>query len=133
MFVQVELLLLYARWAGERLVLEKAFPRYQRRRRLISVSAVPQVLEHDAHAVAFVLYFVLCMVSLEVLVDSCLSVQVVTTAAFGHIGWAQSGHGLRARSLEVLQEPSLVGLLRLFGQPAPGPVTSLLVGGVKGV
>ena len=37
----VELLILYELWAGERLSLEKAHPRYLRPRRPISVSAVP--------------------------------------------------------------------------------------------
>ena len=37
----VELLILYELWAGERLVLEKAHPRYLRPGRPISVSAVP--------------------------------------------------------------------------------------------
>ena len=37
----VELLILYELWAGERRVLEKATPRYQRLGRQISVSAVP--------------------------------------------------------------------------------------------
>ena len=36
----VEMLILYALWAGERLVLEKALPRYRRLGRPISVSAV---------------------------------------------------------------------------------------------
>ena len=37
----VELLILYELWAGERLSLEKAHPRYLRRGRPISLSAVP--------------------------------------------------------------------------------------------
>ena len=37
----VELLILHALWAGERLSLEKALPRYLRPGRSISVSAVP--------------------------------------------------------------------------------------------
>ena len=37
----VELLILYELWAGERLSLEKAVPRYLQPRRPISVSAVP--------------------------------------------------------------------------------------------
>ena len=37
----VELLILYVLWAGERLELEKAVPRYRRPGRSISVSAVP--------------------------------------------------------------------------------------------
>ena len=36
-----EMLILYELWAGERLVLEKAVPRYRRPGRPISVSAVP--------------------------------------------------------------------------------------------
>ena len=37
----MELLILYQFWAGERLSLEKAHPRYLRPGRSISVSAVP--------------------------------------------------------------------------------------------
>ena len=37
----VEVLILYELWAGERLDLEKAVPRYRRAGRSISVSAVP--------------------------------------------------------------------------------------------
>ena len=37
----MEVLILLELWAGERLVLEKAVPRYRRAGRSISVSAVP--------------------------------------------------------------------------------------------
>ena len=40
-YVVFELLVLYELWAGERLSLEKAHPRYLRPERPISVSAVP--------------------------------------------------------------------------------------------
>ena len=42
----VELLILYELWAGERLILEKAQPRYLRLGRPISVSAVPPWSRH---------------------------------------------------------------------------------------
>ena len=42
----VELLALYELWAGERLSLEKAHPRYLRPGRPISVSAVPSWSRH---------------------------------------------------------------------------------------
>ena len=53
----VELLILYELWAGERLSLEKAHPRYLRPVRPISVSAVPfvQALIFGARVVLFVL------------------------------------------------------------------------------
>ena len=50
----VELLILYELWAGERLSLEKAHPRYLRPGRPISVSAVPfgPGIDCGAHAVS---------------------------------------------------------------------------------
>ena len=42
----VELLILYERWAGERLVLEMSVPKIPRLNRPTSVSAVPVAPEH---------------------------------------------------------------------------------------
>ena len=40
-FSHIELLLMYEHWAGEQLVVEKAFTRYRREGRQVYVSAVP--------------------------------------------------------------------------------------------
>ena len=84
-FSFVEILILYELWAGERLELERPFPRYLRPGRPISVSAVPfvQALICGVRAVSlgpFSGHTVLCLV---VLVGVCLETWVLFTAGFG--------------------------------------------------
>ena len=70
----LDLLIMYELWAGERLSLEKATPRYLRPGRPISVSAVPFGLGR----------FVTCSIG----ANHC---------RLRHIGWEKCGHGLTSR------------------------------------
>ena len=75
----VEMLILYELWAGERLVLEKAVPRYWRPGRPISVSAVPFGPGTDIwRFCSFIraLFSVALRLCLVVLVGLCLAILV---------------------------------------------------------
>ena len=117
----VELLLLYELWAGERLVLEKALPRYRRPGRPISVSAVPCGPGIDIwRSCRFIGTptrslralpggigrFVPCMIG----ANHC---------RFRHVGWEKKcGHGLTARPRETAGLAFLDELLVLFKIPS---------------
>ena len=87
----VELLILYELWAGERLSLETAHPRYLRPGRPISVSAVPFGPRR----------FVPCSIG----ANHC---------RLRYIGWERCGHGLDSRPCESSSEVFLDELLGLF-------------------
>ena len=102
----VELLILYELWAGERLQLEKAVPRYRRPGRSISVSAVPfgpgtdiwrscrflGALFRGLRDLPFGLRrFVPC----DIGANHC---------RLRHIGWERCGHGLTSRPRESASE-----------------------------
>ena len=112
----VELLILCELWAGERLCLEKAHPRYLRPGRPISVSAVPfgpgidiwrscccigammrsLCLLHGGHG-----WFLPCSIGAK-------------HCGLRHTGWEKCGHGLTLRPRESASEPFLDELLQLF-------------------
>ena len=107
----VELLILYELWAGERLDLEKAVPRYRRVGRSISVSAVPfgpgteiwrsrRYIGALFRALVAVPGGVRRFVSCEVGANHC---------RLRHIGWERCGHGLTSRP----RDPGLAGFVWL--------------------
>ena len=113
----VELLILYELWAGERLELEKAVPRYRRPGRSISVSGVPfgpgtdiwrscrflGALFRDLRDLPFGLRrFVPC----DIGANHC---------RLRHIGWERCGHGLTSGPRESSSVDFLDKLLVLFG------------------
>ena len=125
----VELLILYELWAGERLELEKAVPKYRRPGRSISVSAVPfgpgidiwrscrflGALFRGLRDLPFGLRrFVPC----EMGANHC---------RLRHIGWERCGHGLTPRPRESASEDFLNRLLVWFGYPS-GSAAALLSG-----
>ena len=125
----VELLIFYELWAGERLQLEKAVPRYRRPGRSISVSAVPfgpgtdiwrscrflGALFRGLRDLPFGLRrFVPC----DIGANHC---------RLRHIGWERCGHGLTSRPRESSSEDFLNRLLVLFGYP-DGSAAALLAG-----
>ena len=114
----VELLILYELWAGERLVLEKAHPRYLRPGRPISVSAVPFGPGIDTwrscRFIGGLGRFVPCSIG----ANHC---------RLRHLGWERCSHGLTSRPQESASGPFLDQLLLLFHYP-PRSSGALLAG-----
>ena len=103
----VELLILYELWAGERLSLEKAYPRYLRSGRQISVSAVPFGVGIDIWRSC---RFIGAMMRSLCLLPGGLGRFVPCSIGANHcrlrhIGWEKCGHGLTSRPRESASEP----------------------------
>ena len=112
----VELLILYELWAGERLFVEKAHPRYLRPGRPISVSAVPFGAGIDIwRSCRFIgsLMRSLCLLpgGLRRFVPCSIG---ANHCRLHHIGWEKCGHGLTSRPRESASELFLNELLSLF-------------------
>ena len=125
----VELLILYELWAGERLSLEKAHPRYLRPGRPISVSAVPFGSGTDIwRSCRFngALMRSLCLLpgGLGRFVPCSIG---ANHCRLRHIGWDTCGHGLTSRPRESSSELFLDELLSLFRYPS-GSGRALLAG-----
>ena len=116
----VELLILYELWAGERLSLEKAHPRYLRPGRPISVSAVPFGPGIDIWRSCRFIGAI--MRSLSLLPGGHGRFVPCSSGAnhcrLRHIGWERCSHGLTSRPRERASEPFLDELLGLFRYPA---------------
>ena len=115
----VELLVLYELWAGERLSLEKAHPRYLPPGRPISVSAVPFGPRIDIwRSCRFIgaMMRSLCLLSggLGRFVPCSIG---ANHCRLRHIGWEKCGHGLTSRPRESASEFFLDELLSLFPYP----------------
>ena len=115
----VELLILYELGAGERLVLEKAHPRYLRPGRPISVSAVPFGPGIDIWRSCR--FFGALMRSLCMLPGG-LGRFVPCSIGANHcrlrqVGWERCSHGLTSRRRESASVPFLDQLLPLFQNP----------------
>ena len=111
----VELLILYELWAGERLSLEKAHPRYLRPGRPISVSAVPFGPGIDIwRSCRFigVLMRSLCLLpgGLREFIPCSIC---ANHCRLRHIGWEKCGHGLTSRPRESSSELFLDELLKV--------------------
>ena len=115
----VELLILYELWAGERLSLEKACPRYFRPGRPISVSAVPFGPGIDIwRSCRFIgaLMRSLCLLpgGLRRFVPCSIG---ANHCRLRHIGWEKCGHGLTSRPRQSASDLFLNELLSLFRYP----------------
>ena len=125
----VELLILFELWAGERLPLEKAHPRYFRPSRPISVSAVPFGpgigIWRSCRFIGAMMRS-LCMLpgGLRRFVPCSIG---ANHCRFRHIGWEKCGHGLTSRPRESASELFLDELLSLFRYPS-GSGRALLAG-----
>ena len=115
----VELLILYELWAGERLQLEKAVPRYRRPGRSISVSAVPFGPGTDIWRSCKFLGALF-----RGLRDLPFGLRRLVPCDNGanhcrlrHIGWERCGRGLTSRPRESSPVDFLDRLLVLFGYP----------------
>ena len=114
----VELLILCKLWAGERLSLEKAHPRYLCPGRPISVSAVPFGPGIDIWRSCR--FIGALMRSLCFLPGRFVPCSIgANHCRLRHIGWEKCGHGLTSRPRETASEPFLNQLLGLFRYP-PG-------------
>ena len=116
----LELLFLYELWAGERLSLEKATPRYLRPGRPISVSAVPFGPGIDIWRSC---RFIGALMSSLCLLPGGLGRFVTCSIGANHcrlrhIGWEKCGHGLASRPRESASLHFLDELLALFRYPA---------------
>ena len=116
----VELLILYELWAGERLSLEKAQPRYLRPGRPISVSTVPFGPGIDIwRSCRFIgaLMRSLCLLpgGLRWFVPCSIG---ANHCWLRHVGWKKCGHGLTSRLRESSSELFLDELLGLFRYPS---------------
>ena len=128
-FSYVEFLILYELWAGERLSLEKAYPRYLRPGRPISVSAVPFGPGIDIwRSCRFIGASMrsLCMLpgGLGRFVPCSIG---ANHCRLRHVGWERCSHGLTSRPQESASGPFLDQLLQLFQYP-PGSSGALLAG-----
>ena len=125
----LELLILYELWAGERLFLEKAHPRYLRPGRPISVSAVPFGPGIDIWRSC---RFIGAMMRSLCLLPGGLCRFVPCSIGANHcrlrhLGWEKCGHGLTSRPRESASGSFLDQLLLLFHYP-PGSSGALLAG-----
>ena len=125
----VELLILYELWAGERLSLEKAHPRYLRPGRPISVSAVhfcPGIDIWRSCRFIGALMRSLCLLpgGLRRFVPCSIG---ANHCRLRHIGMEKCGHGLTSRPGESASEVFLDELLGLFRYP-PRSGRALLTG-----
>ena len=115
----VELLILYELWAGERLVLEKAHPRYLRPGRPISVSAVPfgpgiDIWRSCRLIDAMMRPFCMLPGGLGRFVPCSIG---ANHCRLRHVGWERCGHGLTSRPRESASGPFFDQLLLLFHYP----------------
>ena len=128
----VELLILYELWAGERLALEKAHPRYLWPGRPISVSAVPFGPGIDIWRSC--LFIGAMMRSLCLLPGGLRRFVPCSIGAnhcrLRHIGWEKCGHGLTSRPQESASAPFLDQLLLPFHCP-PRSSGALLAGSLQ--
>ena len=113
---------MYELWAGERLSLEKAHPRYLRPGRPISVSAVPfgpgiDIWRSCRFIGALVRSLCLLPGGLRRFVPCSIG---ANHCRLRHIGWEKCGHGLTSRPRESASELFLEELLGLFRYPSTG-------------
>ena len=115
----VELLILYELWAGERLTLEKAHPRYLQLGRPISVSAVPfgpsiDIWRSCRFIAAMMRSLCLLLGGLGRFVPCSIG---ANHCRLRHIGWERCGHGRTSRPRESSSELFLDQFLLLFQYP----------------
>ena len=115
----LELLILYERWAGERLVIEGAVPFARCVGRPISVSAVPVGpgidIERSCRFLGSLVRFLalqpgglIRFLPCRIGADHC---------RLRHLGWEKCGHGLTSRPRETSHPEFLDSLLGVFGYP----------------
>ena len=116
----VELLILYERWAGERLMLEMSVPELRRFDRPISVSAFPTGPSTDSwRSCRFLGAMLRALGGLPGGLGRFLPCRLgANHCRLRSLGWERRGHGLTSRPLEACGTGFLDDLLSLFGYPS---------------
>ena len=116
----LELLILYERWAGERLMVESAVPHGRREGRPISVSAVPVGPGIDIwRSCRFLGSILRFLDTLPGGLGRFLPCRIgAHHCRLRHLGWEKCGHGLTSRPRETSDAAILDSLLEVFGYPA---------------
>ena len=127
-----ELLILYERWAGERLRVEDSVPKYRRPGRPISVLAAPLCTDVEIWKLCRFLGHVLRSLNkLPGGLGRFLPGRIgANHGRLRHVGWEKCCHGLTCRPRESSGEGFLSDLIRLWGYPS-GSGTALLDGSLK--
>ena len=116
----VELLILYERWAGERLRVEDSLPKYRRPGRSISVSAAPLVPDtHIWKRCRFLGSMLRALTKLPGGLGRFIPGRIgANHGRLRHVGWEKCCHGLTCRPLESSGEGFLSDFLGLLGYPS---------------
>ena len=128
----VELLILYERWAGERLRIEESTPKYRRPGRPISVSAAPSCPDADIWKLCrYFGHMLRALVRLPGGLGRFIPGRIgANHGRLRHVGWEKCCHGLTCRPRESSGEGFLSDLLGLLGYPS-GSGAALLDGSLK--
>ena len=113
----VELLILYERWAGERLRLEDSLPKFRRPGRSISVSAAPLCLDTQIWKLCRLLGNMLrALAKLPGGLGRFIPGRIGANHGWlRHVGWEKCCHGLTCRPLESSGDGFLSDFLSLLG------------------
>ena len=128
----VELLILYERWAGERLRVEDSIPKYRRPGRSILVSATHMCPDTDIWKLCrFLGNMLRALTKLPGGLGRFLPGRIgANHGRLRHVGWEKCCHGLTCRPRESSGEGFLCDLLSLLGYPS-GSGSALLDGTLK--
>ena len=115
----LELLILYERWTGERLVVESAVPFARRVGRPISVSAVPVGpgidIGRSCRFLGSLVRFLALLPGGLIRFMPCRN--GANHCRLRHLGWEKCGHGLTSRPRDTSHSGFLDSLLEVFGYP----------------
>ena len=128
----VELLILYERWAGERLRVENSLPKHKRRGRKVEVAAAPLVPDVQIWKLCRYLgAMIRALNNLPGGLGRFLPGRIgANHGRLRHVGWEKCCHGLTCRPLESSGEGFLSDFLCLLGYPS-GSGKLLLEGSLR--
>ena len=128
----IELLILYEKWAGERLRVEFSLPKYRRPGRPISVSVAPSCPDADIRNLCqFFATMMRALCRLPGGIGRFIPGRIGENhSRLRHVGWQKCCHGLSCRPLETSGEGVLSDLLSLLGYPG-GSGAALLGGSLR--
>ena len=116
----IELLILYERWAGERLRVEDSLPKYRRPGRGILVAAAPLVPDTQIWKLCrFLGNMLRALTKLPGGLGRFIPGRIgANHGRLRHVGWEKCCHGLTCRPLESSGEGFLSDFLGLLGYPS---------------